>query len=103
MAVFEMALVPVADGGAADYTRVMRDAMSYFTSHPGCRGMQVLQGVESPQLFTLIIEWDSVQDHMDFRETQEFATYRSTVGHLMASPPSYAHWAPVLAQEGEPV
>jgi heme-degrading monooxygenase HmoA len=100
MTVLELAVVPVAEGAGSEYLRVMEGAMSYFTSHPGCRDIQVVQGVESPDTFTLIIEWDAVEAHMDFRETHEFAAYREAVGPLMASTPTFAHWRPALRQSG---
>jgi quinol monooxygenase YgiN len=65
---------------------------------PGCRSVRMAQGIESPTRFTLLVEWDSVEAHMqNFRETERFVTWRGLIGPYFDGPPNVEHFTNVPA------
>lgn len=92
--VLEVALFDVTDpaGFSAAYLAVRE----VLTSTPGCRSVRMTAGVESPNRFVLLIEWDSVEIHeANFRQTERFATWRGAIGPFFASPPVVEHFVDV--------
>ena len=48
--------------------------------------------MESPARFVLLVEWDSVDAHLDnFRATDRFVTWRTAIGPFFARPPQVEH------------
>lgn len=92
MTAIEIARIVVHRDRGDDYVAVMEQGLKIFTSQPGCSAVELLQGIESPDTFTLIIEWADVDSHTTFRETEEFREYRRTVADLVAEPPTFEHW-----------
>jgi heme-degrading monooxygenase HmoA len=61
---------------------------------PGCRSVRMTHGVESPDRFVLLVEWDSVDAHeQNFRATDRFVTWRGALGPYFAAPPVVEHFA----------
>lgn len=92
--VLEVALFDVTDPDAfaAAYLSV-RDVL---ISTPGCRSVTMTQGVESPNRFVLLAEWDSVDAHeTNFRGTDRFRTWRGAIGPYFAAPPLAEHFLEV--------
>jgi len=88
--VLEVAIFDVTDpdGFAAAYQSV-REVIS--GAH-GCRSVRMTRGIETPTCFILMVEWDSVQAHEDFRAAESFATWRGAIGPFFASPPQVEHF-----------
>ena len=59
--VLEVALIDVTDAEA--FAAAYRQAREVLTGTPGCRSVRMTHGVESPQRFVLLVEWDSVEAH----------------------------------------
>ncbi|MDQ7909645.1 antibiotic biosynthesis monooxygenase family protein [Phytohabitans sp. ZYX-F-186] len=96
--VLEVALIDVKPGQEGDF------AAAYAKGHPvlagtaGCRSVRMTRGVESPSRFVLLVEWDSVEAHVEnFRETERFTTWRSLIGPYFAAPPVVEHFTDVPA------
>jgi len=54
----------------------------------------LLRGVERPDHYLLLIEWDSVDDHVAFTSTEAFGEFRSLAGPFFAGKPAMEHFAP---------
>jgi heme-degrading monooxygenase HmoA len=66
---------------------------------PGFRSARVTRGVESPSRFVLLIEWDSLEAHtVGFRESENFARWRSVVGPFFDGAPRVEHFGDVLTR-----
>jgi heme-degrading monooxygenase HmoA len=92
--VLEVALIDVTDpdGFAAAFLEVR----SVIESTPGCQSVRMTHGVESPNRFVLLVEWDSVEAHTaNFRETERFTTWRAAIGPFFAHPPVVEHFTDV--------
>lgn len=59
----------------------------------GYRGYRLEHGIESPQRYLLLIEWDTLENHtVDFRQSASFAQWRAIVGPFFAEPPRVEHF-----------
>jgi len=96
--VLEVALIDVVAGQENDFTTAYAKARPVLTGTPGCRSVRMTRGVESPSRFVLLVEWDSVEAHLDnFRATERFTTWRSLIGPYFAAAPVVEHFTDVAA------
>ncbi len=90
--IYEIAHFAIKPGNEADFEKAVADATPLFKRAKGCHGLQLLRSIESPSSFTLLVTWDSVEDHMvGFRESADFQTWRGLVGGHFAAPPIVEH------------
>ncbi len=92
--VLEVALIDVTDpeGFEAAYLEVRE----VIVSTPGCHSVRMTHGIESPNRFVLLVEWDSVEVHeTNFRQTERFKTWRGAIGPFFAHPPLVEHFTDV--------
>lgn len=90
--VLEVALIDVKDGSAQEFAAAYEQAKHLPAATPGCGPMRMTQGVETPTRFVLLIEWDSVAAHDDFRESERFGQWRELIGPHFAGPPHVEHF-----------
>ena len=63
----------------------------------GCRRYEVQHGIETPERYVLMIEWETLENHtVDFRGSDNFAEWRGLVGQYFAAPPDVEHTRTVL-------
>jgi quinol monooxygenase YgiN len=54
------------------------------------------RGIESPERFVLLVEWDDVEAHQrNFRETDRWHRWRAVIGPWFAAPPRVEHFTDV--------
>jgi heme-degrading monooxygenase HmoA len=96
--VLEVALIDVVPGQEAEFSAAYAKARETLVSTEGCRSVRMTRGVESPSRFVLLVEWDSVESHLEnFRATERFTTWRSLIGPYFATPPLVEHFTDVPA------
>ena len=92
--VLEVALIDVTD--PAGFETAYREARTILAETPGCRSVRMTHGVESPERFVLLVEWDSVEVHESgFRATERFVRWRALIGPWFAGPPRVEHFTDV--------
>ena len=92
--VLEVALIDVTD--ADGFRAAYREARRIIVDTPGCRSVRMTHGIESPQRFVLLVEWDSVEVHENsFRATERFTQWRALIGPWFAGPPHVEHFTDV--------
>ncbi|MBP2150072.1 antibiotic biosynthesis monooxygenase family protein [Xanthobacter autotrophicus DSM 597] len=90
--VYEVATLDIKEGSEAAFEAAVREAAPHFQKSRGCIGMSLARGVETPTRYTLLVTWESVEDHMvHFRNSPEFQEWRRLVSPYFASPPSVEH------------
>ena len=68
MAVLEVALIEVTD--PAGFVAAYRSVRPVLAETDGCQSVRMTSGIESPNRFVLMVEWDSVEAHeVNFRQT----------------------------------
>ncbi len=66
----------------------------------GFRGYEVRKGIESPERFVLMIDWETLEDHtVAFRGGPLFAEWRAIVGPYFDGPPSVEHFTRVAGSD----
>lgn len=89
--VLEVALIDVTDSDG--FTAAYRKARDVLASSPGCRSVRMTAGIESPNRFVLLVEWDSVEAHEEnFRGTDRFTQWRAAIGPFFVEPPRVEHF-----------
>jgi heme-degrading monooxygenase HmoA len=92
--VLEVALIDVTDpeGFEAAYHSVR----SLVVETEGCRSVRMTHGIESPNRFVLLVEWDSVAAHDEnFRQTDRWVQWRAAIGPFFARPSIVEHFTDV--------
>ncbi len=93
--VLEVALIDVKPGSEDAFAAAYEQARALVASTPGCRSMRMTRGVETPTRFVLLAEWDSVDAHQVFRDSDRFPQWRGLIGPHFAQPPHVEHFADV--------
>jgi heme-degrading monooxygenase HmoA len=94
--VLEVALIDVFPGQEDMFSAAYKLGHAILAGTPGCRWIRMTRGVESPARFVLLVEWDSVDAHIDnFRGTERFAQWRALIGPYFAKPPLVEHFTDV--------
>jgi heme-degrading monooxygenase HmoA len=99
--VLEVALIEVRPGGEDAFSAAYRRVRAEVATTPGCRSVRLTRGIESPSRFVLLVEWDSVEAHLqNFRATDRFVRWRQAIGPCFAGPPVVEHYLDVPAGGG---
>jgi heme-degrading monooxygenase HmoA len=94
--VLEVALIDVTHGQGDEFAAAYAEAYPILATTPGCRSVRMTRGIESPTRFVLLVEWDTVEAHLDnFRATERFGRWRAILGPHFAAPPVVEHFADV--------
>jgi heme-degrading monooxygenase HmoA len=96
--VLEVALIDVLAGREDEFAAAYREGHPLLATTPGCRSVRMTRGVESASRFVLLVEWDSVDAHLDnFRATDRFTRWRALLGPFFDGPPRVEHFTDVAA------
>lgn len=90
--VVEIALLTAKAGAADELREALRTARNVIATAPGYLNGVFHQGIEEPDSFILRIEWETLEDHLRFRETPLLAAWRQPFYHLLAGPPKVTHY-----------
>ncbi|QSB03937.1 antibiotic biosynthesis monooxygenase family protein [Natronoglycomyces albus] len=91
--VLEIAHITVTEGREDEFSEAYRSARKFVSTTPGCLSMRMTRGIESPQSFYLLIEWESVAAHeVGFRQSERFDQWRGAIGEFFAVPPTVEHF-----------
>ncbi|MEN3304484.1 MAG: hypothetical protein V7603_686 [Micromonosporaceae bacterium] len=94
--VLEVALIDVLAGQEEQFAAAYGKAREVLVSTPGCRSARMTRGVESPSRFVLLVEWDSVEAHLEnFRATERFTAWRGLIGPHFDGAPRVEHFTDV--------
>jgi heme-degrading monooxygenase HmoA len=76
------------DSFATAYGRVAR----LIRDSPGCLSMRMTRGIETPERFVLLVEWENLSDHTEgFRESTSFQVWRQELSSYFAEAPHVEH------------
>ncbi|NJC70449.1 antibiotic biosynthesis monooxygenase [Planosporangium thailandense] len=96
--VIEVALIDVQEGREDDFAAAYAKAKSLVETTPGCRSVRMTRGVETPTRFVLLVEWDSVEAHIDnFRASDRFTEWRAMIGPYFDGAPRVEHFVDLPA------
>ena len=93
--VIEIATLFVKDDAERDFTASFGEAAGILTRQPGCRGLRWGKRVEPELAFVLQVEWEQIDDHFGFRETDDYKTFGGLFRDYLSRPPEVVHFNPV--------
>jgi heme-degrading monooxygenase HmoA len=96
--VLEHAVITVRDGASQEFEAAVRQARAVIAASPGFVSLSLHRGVEAPDRYLLLVEWETLDDHIvGFRQSDRFTEWRALIGPFFESPPMVDH---VEAVEG---
>ena len=79
--ILEVALIDIQPGEEEAFAAAYREAHPIVRATPGFRSIRMTRGVESPSRFVLLVEWDSIEAHLEnFRASERFGEWRALIG-----------------------
>ena len=92
--ILEHADITIVPGQQAEFDRAIQHGIATVISKAkGFRSARVHKGIESPERYLLLIEWETLENHtVDFRESAAFQEWRAIVGPFFAKPPVVEHF-----------
>lgn len=92
--ILEIADIRIAPGQQAAFEEaIQRGIATVISKAQGFRTARVQHGIESPERYVLMIEWETLEDHtVHFRGGELFPQWRAIVGPFFAGPPVVEHF-----------
>lgn len=92
--ILEVADIRIQAGQQAAFEEAIQLGIaSVITRAQGFVRAKVQHGIESPERYLLLIEWQTLEDHtVHFRGGPLFSEWRAIVGPFFASPPQVEHF-----------
>ncbi len=91
--VIEIARIQVKPGTEEQFKTAVRAGLEVLRRQPVHHRSWIAQGVEQPDVFTLYVEWNSIEEKMAFRNGPEFPEWRKHITEFLAEPPQAQHWS----------
>ena len=96
--VLERAHIRVTPGQEDEFERAFEQARLVISAAKGFRSLTLSRGVESPSLYLLLVEWETLEDHtVGFRESPAFGEWRGLLGRYFDGAPDVEHFVQVAA------
>jgi heme-degrading monooxygenase HmoA len=76
--IIEHAILQVRAGQAAEFEAAMAQAKPLIAASPGFHDISVRPGIDTPDTYLLIVQWDDVASHREgFRGSERYQQWRS--------------------------
>jgi len=90
--VFEMAQMEIKPGMESAFEHGVAQAVPLFQRARGCHGLRLLKWIEQSSRYTLMVTWETVDDHVvHFRQSEDYKEWRRLVGECFAGPSQVTH------------
>jgi heme-degrading monooxygenase HmoA len=90
--IVEHALLPVIPGQEEAFEESMRRALPIIASAPKCHGAEVRRQIENGSIYLLLVRWESVEAHSEFRSSELFARWKTLTHHFYSTPANVTHF-----------
>jgi quinol monooxygenase YgiN len=91
VSVLEIARIRIRPGSGAGFADGSRSALRVLADS-GALSCRAFQCHERADEFVFLIEWESVDAHLEFRQTPAFGEYRKWIQEYFEGPPEFAHY-----------
>lgn len=94
--VHEVATINVKAGSEDEFIAAFQASRELLAGTPGCQSVRFTRGIEQPSRFVLLVQWDSLEAHVEgFRGTERFTEWLGHIGRYFDGDPSVEHFAEV--------
>lgn len=98
--VLEIAEIVIVEGGEQRFEAAAREALELLPQAPGFRRVELLRVIEHPREYRLLVQWDSVESHVDgFQKSELFGKWRALLRPYFSSLPRVVHCSALPAGE----
>ncbi len=87
----EIAVLQTREGQAKAFVEAYGGVANIPDEAEGSRGASLHRGVEDPDSFTPIVEWNSVQAHTPLTQRPQFESFGEAIGPYLAGQPEVRH------------
>ena len=94
--VVERAELRIATGREQEFEQGFAAAGAHIRGANGCLGLTLSRGIEDRSKYLLLVEWQQIEDHHAFAQTEALKEFRALVGEFFAGKPSTEHFSPVV-------
>ena len=90
--VYEIALLPVHPEHTETFRRAFAKVLPLLSRAKGYRGHLLAQGIETPQVFNLIVRWESLEDHTpNFEASEDHRLFMMDLEEYLSEEPKVHH------------
>lgn len=93
--VLEIAIIDVVAGSEDAFADAYHQGRALLVESPGAHKVTMTRSIETPNRFVLMVEWDAVSAHDEFRAGPSFVRWRELVGPHFADKPRVEHFEEV--------
>lgn len=90
----EVATLFVNEDAEAEFTAAFTEGVEILKRQPGCQGLRWGKRVEPELAFILVVDWDRIEDHFAFRETEDYKGFGALFGEMLSKKPEVVHFEP---------
>jgi heme-degrading monooxygenase HmoA len=97
--VLEHAVITIRPGSADGFEAALTEARAVISASPGFRSLALHRGVEEPDRYVLLVEWETLDDHLvGFRQSEAFTAWRALIGPYFEGQPVVDHLEPATVR-----
>ncbi|OZC67309.1 antibiotic biosynthesis monooxygenase [Rhodococcus sp. 15-725-2-2b] len=94
--IIEHALLHVIPHRTDDFEAAFADAKSIISSMPGFVNLTLSRGIEQPDVYLLLVEWERLEDHTEgFRKSDRYQDWKTLLHHFYEPFPVVSHFDPI--------
>ncbi|OZC63257.1 antibiotic biosynthesis monooxygenase [Rhodococcus sp. 06-470-2] len=94
--IIEHALLHVIPHRTDDFEAAFADAKSIISSMPGFVNLTLSRGIEQPDVYLLLGEWERLEDHTEgFRKSDRYQDWKTLLHHFYEPFPVVSHFDPI--------
>lgn len=100
--IYEVALLPVHKEHIEQFRRAFTEVAPLLSRAKGYGGHMLAQGIETPQVFNLIVRWQSLEDHTPgFEASEDHRIFMMGLEDYFSEEPKVYHIEEVAFTTGE--
>lgn len=90
--IYEIALLPLKTDQIDSFKRAFSEVTHLLSRAKGYHGHRLMQGVETPSHFTLIVQWQTLEDHTQgFEPSNDHQVFMMGLQEYLAGEPVVYH------------
>lgn len=91
--IYEIAVLPVHKEQIETFRQAFFDVLPLLSSTQGYRGHVLVQGMETPEVFNLIVQWRSLEDHTPgFEASEDHEVFMRGIQQYFSEEPTISHF-----------
>jgi heme-degrading monooxygenase HmoA len=93
----EHAILSVRAGAENEFEQAFERARPLIARQRGCQRVSLSRSLESPTLYLLLVDWDSVEAHTEgFRASPDYEEWKKLLHHFYEPFPVVEHFVTVI-------